>query len=469
MTEAVKPTDLSPFRKRTAFILLAILQSTLIFTITMIAVPLPVIGQEFMIGSSGLLLVSASYGLAFSGLLLFGGRLADRYDGRRILNIGLFIFATASVAAALSPLYELLVTSRFFQGLGAALVAPAAMAILRLLYPSQAEYGKAMAVWGGVSVLGSALGFILSGAVVDFLSWRWMFVIPVGIALIVLLLSLVLFPAKDNPKGEHRPALDLPGAFLATAGISLFSFALIASHELNWTAPGVYGPALIGILFITLFFWFEKQVHDPLLPPGFILDKTRFIGLLGVLLAAAGAGGLVNFILSLYLQQNRGWSPLETAGAFVPFALVLIASGPIAARLVVRFGAGRMTKTGLVIAAAGLLLLADLDGESLYWISILPGLVFLAAGAAVIFSGTAVLATSHVPPEQAGLAGGVMNTAMELGPTIGLAGLMSIAALGPDPVQGYAWAFAAAGGAYLVTAVFAAFCLSNPAPLNEHS
>lgn len=452
----------SPPNKVLGFVLLALIQSTLIFTITLINVPLPKIASEFTLTPAQLLLVTAAYGLPFSGLLLFGGRLADRYRGRRMLMTGLALFALASLLAAAAPSFEMLAAMRFMQGIAGALIAPAAMAVLRSLYPQPAEFGKAMASWGGVSVLGSVMGFIVSGVLTTWISWRWMFGVPVLVALAGLTLGRRLLPVGDLGAGKS-PGLDPLGALLATLGISLSSYGLIASGDQPWTSPAVLTPLLAGLLLLALFLLVERKVKDPLLPPGFILDACRFTGLIGMLLAAAGAGGLVSFVLSLYLQQVRAWSPLATAAAFLPFAVALIATGRLAAPLVERFGPAKVTMGGLLTGALGLALLGGIERETAYLTGLLPGLVLLAAGGALLFAGAAVLATANVPAHQAGLAGGVMNTAMELGPTLGLASLMSVAALQNNTVAGYSWAFGTAAVAYMLAIYMAMVLTGRPA------
>lgn len=458
MTSASSPTgaigDRSP-SPGLAFTVLAIVQATLIFTITLINVPLPKIADEFTLTSADLLLVLAAYGLPFSGLLLFGGRLADRYRGRFMFVIGLLVFGAASAGAAIAPSYEVLVAMRFCQGVGGALTAPAAMAVLRVLFPDPTAFGRAMATWGGVSVIGSVMGFMVSGAVTSWVSWRWMFLVPVAVALLGLLSARSILPAGDPEPGAARPGLDLPGAVLATLGISLSSFGLIRTGDHGWTTPEVYQPLLVGAVLLAAFFFVERIVRDPLLPLSFLRSQQRVCGLIGMLLAAAGAGGLISFVLSLFLQQILGWTPLMTAGAFLPFAIVLIVVGQFAAPIVGRFGPGPVMVIGLVIAAIGLGLLALLDRETIYLSGLMPGLILLAGGGSLTFSGAAVLSTADVPPHQAGLAGGVMNTAMELGPTVGLATLMSVAALQPDVVDGFAWAFGTAAAAFLVMAALA--------------
>lgn len=443
-----------PPRTSLAFAVLAVIQATLIFTITLIAVPLPDIGREFGLGPADLVLVNAAYGLPFSGLLLFGGRLADRYNGRRMFMTGLVVFGLASATAAFAPAFEALVAVRFTQGIGAAMAAPAALAVLRALYPAPAAFGRAMATWGGVSVLGAAVGTVASGAITTWVSWRWMFAVPVIVAVLALAVARRLLPSGPAGTSRPRPGLDPAGAVLATLGISVGSYGLIVSGDHPWTSATVLVPFTAGAVLLSAFLAVERRVRQPLLPPGFIRKPSRVLGLTGILLASAGTG-VVTFLLSLYLQQQHHWTPLATAGAFIPFTVALIATSRAAGVLVGRFGAVRVTTAGLLVGAAGLALLAGIDHDTTFALGLLPGLVLLPAGTSLIFSGAAVLSTADVPPHQTGLAGGSMNTAMELGPTVGLAALMSVAATQTDTVTGYAWAFSTAAAVYLAAALAA--------------
>ncbi|MFJ3934976.1 MFS transporter [Streptomyces parvus] len=437
-----------------AFAMLAVVQATLIFTITLIAVPLPAIGREFGLSAADLVLVNAAYGLPYSGLLLFGGRLADRFGGRPMFVLGLVLFGLASAAGAWAPSFEALVAVRFSQGLGAALTAPAALAVLRAVFREPAAFGRAMASWGGVSVLGAAVGTLTSGAVTTWVSWRWMFAVPVLVAAIALLLTRRLLPADPADASAAPPGLDPAGALLATLGISIGSYGLILSGDHPWGSPHVLVPLAIGAVLLVLFLMVERGVRDPLLPPGFTMEPRRLVGLVGILLAAAGTG-LVTFLLSLYLQQQQDWSTLATTGAFVPYTLALIVANQLAGRAVGRYGAGAVTIAGLAAGAAGLALLTGIGPDTSFTLGLMPGAVLLAAGTSFVFSGSAVLTTTNVPAHQAGLAGGVMNTAMELGPTVGLAALMAVAATRADVVVGYAWAFGAGAVVYLVAALAA--------------
>ncbi|MFE3164143.1 MFS transporter [Streptomyces sp. NPDC059224] len=414
----------SAVRDRRAFALLGSAQTTLIYTLSAIAVPLPEIGREFTLARADLILLSAAYGLSFAGLVLFGGRLADRFGGRRSLTAGLLLFAAASAVAPLAQGLGVLLAARFVQGAGAAVVAPAAMAVLRTVFPTPAAYGRAMATWGGLSVLGAAAGNLLSGVLTSLLSWRWALAVPLMVAVAALVLAPRLLPGTAPNRGR---SLDLPGAVLATAGITLAGYGFLVTDGRSWLSADVLVPLLGGAALTATFRYAERRSRDPLLPPGFLGDRPRALGLAATALSACGTG-MTFVVLSLHLQQDRDWSQLETSAAFLPFALALIGSGRAAGPLVHRYGAGSVGAWGLVTAAAGLVLLAvtGFDVRTPYVLGLLPGLVVLPAGAAASFAGAAVLTTEGVPPEQGGLAGGVLNTAMELGPTVLFAVLLTV-------------------------------------------
>lgn len=431
---------------RAGFALLGVVQVVLIFTLASVAVPLPRIGAEFGADRAELILLMASYGLSFAGLLLFGGRLADRFGGRRVLTAGLVVFGGASVLAAASPGLAALLAARFVQGIGAALVAPAAMAVLRALYPEPAAYGRAMATWGGLSVLGATAGNLVSGVISALFDWRWMFAVPVLVAAAGLAGANRLLPA--TPAGPGR-SLDLPGAVLATAGITLASLGLVLTDAHPWGSAPVLVPLLAGLALLIAFPLMERRRPDPLLPPGFLADRRRRLGLAAIALAAAGTS-TVFVLLSLGLQERRGYSALLTSAAFLPFAAALIGFGRVAGPLIGRYGAERITGAGCATGAAGLALLATtgFDTGLPYAYGLLPGLVLLPAGCALSFAGAAVLATADVPGDQTGLAGGVLNTAMESGATVLFAALL---ALGGDTAS-----LAAAAAAFAAMAAAAA-------------
>jgi MFS family permease len=453
-------------RRRRAFALLGLVQATLIFTITVVSVPLPAIGRELDLQRSQLILVSAAYALSFSGLLLFGGRLADRYGGRRMLLIGLFTFAAASITAGYALHYPMLLGARFGQGIGAALVAPALTSVLRGIFADPVSYHHAMAKWGGLSVLGATSGVVLAGIATHWVSWRWMFAPPALVATLALLIAPRLVPASARTHPGQRPSLDLPAAVLATGGISALSYGFVITDEYAWSSPQVTGPLISGAALMLAFVLVELRGRTPLLPLSFLGNSRRVIALFAIALAAAGAS-IICLLLGLYLQQVRGWTTLHTSLAFVPYAVALIVMGRIGRRPIERYGAPAVVATGLALTAAGFLHLSGLDPATTYLTGLLPGLVLVPAGVALAFAGSTVLAMADVQPRQAGLAGGLMNTFMEIGPTLGVALLMAVAAArsthvaGADAAvdaattSGYAWAFGAAGLTFALLAVVA--------------
>lgn len=384
-------------KTQVAFAVLATVQATLIFTIALIMIPLPKIAAEFTLSDSQILLLQVAYGLPFSGLLLFGGRLTDRLAPRRMFTVGLILFGAASLAAALAPRFEVLIATRFLQGVGGAIIAPAALGLVRSLFPDATAFGRAMAIWGGVSVLGAILGFISSGMITSFISWRWMFSVPIAAALLGLAVSALLLPASASAEKANPPGLDPLGALLGTAGIVLTSYGLIASHGMSWGSREVWGPLAAGSILILFFFVTERNVRSPLLPPIFLKDAVRLVGLAGTLLAAAGSL-LIEFVLLIYLQENRGWTAFATAASFLPFAVALIATNFIAASMVGKFGAKAIAVAGFLIGACALGWLAALDHETAYASVLLPAQVLLAIGMSLIFSGAAVMSTENVPP-----------------------------------------------------------------------
>lgn len=421
------------------FALLALVQGTLIFTITLIAIPMPFIGREYHLTTSALIVLQIAYGLPYSGLLLLGGDLADRYGATRLIHIGLWLFGLASLGAGLASGFYTLVIMRALQGMAAALIAPAAMAHVTLLYPGRIEFDRAMAQWGGVSVLGAALGTVLSGIVITWFSWRWMFLFPCLVSGMALMLLKAMLPCVSRTVTNRR--LDLCGAGLALLAFCSLGYGLAMGSETGWDTPAIITVLIIGSASLACFAWYERRTISPLLAPDFLSDKTRLAGAIGIFIAAASMG-LVTFVITLYLQRGPGWSPLSTTVAMVPYLLVLLAGNVISSRLVMRIGAWGSMVMGMLLSAIGLWLLTGFGAD--YAFEILPGLLLLPAGTSLIFAASAVMMTHGVAPERIGVAAGVMNTTMELGPTAGLAGLLSLTSLRTELEAGWSLAFLAA-------------------------
>ncbi|MEU4013162.1 MFS transporter [Streptomyces pseudogriseolus] len=454
-----------------AFALLASVQFVLILAMSVLNVVLPDIQREFGLDRAELALLGASYPMSFSGLLLLGGRLSDLYGSRRVFLLGTLVFGASSALAGVSTGLWTLLAARFVQGAGAALAVPAAMALVSVVHTEPARYARAMAVWGGLAASGGTAGMLLSGVVASWNSWRWAFVVPVAVAVVTLAAAPRLIPAGAPPRGGRLDAL---GAVLVTIGIALLSYGLVEAPERGWTSPVALGTLLGGGALLVGFVVTEARVEQPLLPLAFPASPRRAVALLAVFLGAAGITTIF-FMLALYFQEVRGYSALRTSAAFLPFGLTLVVSGGSVGRLVQRFGPRVVLVTGLALAGLGLAALGRINTDTPYVGAVLVGLVLFPAGTALIFAGSTVSATTDVPQDQAGLAGAVVNTALEAGPAIGLAVLVTLAAghtadlerAGTGPASaltsGYGFAFTIAAVAFAAAAVCALFLL-RPRP-----
>lgn len=448
-------------RPTSAFGLLATIQVTLILAITVIAIALPAVQRDLGLTAGQLALVSAGYGLAFSGLLLLGGRLADMLGHRRMLELGLAIFGLASAAAGVAPGFGGLLVARLVQGVGAALAAPAAMALVRAVFPDGNRQKRAVAAWGGLAPIGATLGILVSGVAVTWASWRWGLALPGAVAAVAVVASRRLLPdgARPVPGG-----LDVPGAVLVTIGVAALSYGLVTAGDDGWSSVAARVALLAGTVALAGFAAVESKAAAPLVPLPILRSPRRAGALTAVMVVAAGHASL-GFFLALYFQDIRGLSPIATTAAFLPLLLPLPLAGLAAARLVPRLGSYTVAAAGLALGATGLLLIGRIGVDTPYAGTFLVGLLVFPVGAGLTFSGGTVLAVQDTEATRAGLAGGLVNTAVELGPTLGLAVLVSLSSTrtaslldgGHGPASatasGYGFALTTAAAVFAVAAV----------------
>ncbi len=452
-----------------AFAVLATVQLTLVATITMLSLALPTVQREFHVGIGDLALASSAYGLSFSGLLLLGGRLADMRGRRESLAAAAAVFCLGSLLGMLSPDLPALVAARFVQGCGAALGAPAAMAMVNDVFPAGPRRDRALAVWGTLSSAGAVAGTLLGGATVTWLSWRLMFAVVCVVMLGTVGAAWRLLPARPAAAPER---LDVPGTLLVTAGLTAASYGLIVATGHSWSSVAVVVSLALGALLLVSFVAWEARARQPLLPFTLFGSVSR-VTALAIMLVTAASMSATFFFLSLYLQQDRGYSALRTSVAFLPLGLVLVIAGVLSGPFLARAGSAMAAVAGLLLAAAGLLLLGRLTPVSDYAGTLLVGLLALPAGACFAFAGATITTVREVPGQQAGVVSGVLNAAMETGPTIGLAALVSIAgtraattAAGAPgrAAAGYGLAFTVAGATMAAVAVLAAVALRPGIP-----
>jgi MFS family permease len=415
-----------------AFTLLGAVQVTLVGAITVITVALPVIGRDMHLDESGLVLVSSGYGISFGGLLPVSGRLADRFGRRRAFITGTAIFGLASAGAGLSPWAGLLVAARLAEGAGAALAAPSAVALLGVVFPDPGRHGRAVATWGVLSSAGAIAGTVVSGAAITWIPWRWVFAAPAVIAAVAVAIAPKVLPAGPAPV---RGKPDWLGAVLVTAGLAALIYGLERS---GWLVTG-------GVVLLAWFVLAERRHRAPLVPLPFL---ARRVLPLAAVLACAAAMATAFFLLSLYLQQVSGLSALQVSAIFLLPAPAAVTAGPLAGRLIRRFAARPVLAAGLLIAAAGLLLLGFLNAPY-------AGLLIFPSGTGLAFSAALVIAMQGTGAGQAGLAGALVSTAMETGPPLGLAVLTRVAAAySGDPAVGYPFALRTAAILLLALALF---------------
>ncbi|WP_217193239.1 MFS transporter [Streptomyces buecherae] len=411
-------------RRWQALAVLSLVQLMLILDQTVVNVALPSVGADLGFSETGLAWVVNGYAITFGGLLLFGGRLADRVGRRTVFLVGLLLFAAASAAAGMAGSIGFLIGARLVQGVGAALVSPAALSIIALLFADPTERGKALAVWGGLSGIGGTVGVIASGVLTDFASWRWIFLINLPIAVVALVLAPRLI---DESRAPGRTALDPLGALLGTGGISLLVFALLnqAGHgaDADWTDVRTILELTGGLALLLAFTVRQRFAAQPLMPHGFLAVRSRWLAaLLGAMTAAVLAA--IFFMLSLYMGAVLHYSPLRTGLCYLPLAVAMLLSVWVANPLLQRFGPRVVGTAGFLLAGTGLLWLSTIGTADRYVSDLLPGTVLFALGAGPVFVSITMAGIAQVSERDAGIASGLLNAAQQVGSALGLAALV---------------------------------------------
>mgnify|MGYP003287652684 CR=1 FL=1 len=306
-------------RRWWALAVLASVQFMIVANLTTVNVALPSVQVDLHLTGAGLAWAVNAYLLAAGGVLLLGGRLGDLLGRRRVLGWGTALFAAASLAAGAAQDTVMLVASRFAQGLGVALAAPAALSLVAVLFPAGKNRARALGVWGGLGALGGVAGLLLAGLLTDMVSWRWVFLVNLPVAVMALALLPRLVDESHAPGGR----LDLAGAVLATGGLVAVVAGLLAASSRPWNDPRVLGPQLGGLAALTTFVLVERRAPDPLLPPRFFASPVRSIAALAMTLMT-GTMAAMFLLLSLYMSTVLGYSPLSVGMAYLPFCAVLV-------------------------------------------------------------------------------------------------------------------------------------------------
>jgi EmrB/QacA subfamily drug resistance transporter len=427
---------------------------------TIVNVALPSIRTDLGFTETSLAWVVNAYMLAFGGFLLLGGRLGDLYGHRRLFLIGIVLFTLASLACGLAGSQASLLVARWIQGLGGAIVSAVSLSLIMTLFTGTADRAKAMGVYGFVCAGGGSLGVLLGGLLTGAFDWHWIFLVNIPVGVVVIALAVWLLPpARVAMENRH---LDVWGAVTVTAGMLLAVYAVVGGNEAGWLSTRTLGLFGVAALILAVFIAIEARVRAPLMPLGlFRLRNVVVANIVGVLWAAAMFAWF--FLSALYLQLVLGYTPLQIGLSFLPANLIMAGfSLGLSARIVMRFGIRGPLAAGLLTASVGLLLLSRAPVDGSFVVHVLPCMLLLGIGAGTAFNPMLLAAMSDVPPDESGLASGVVNTSFMMGGALGLAVLASLAAARTQALTtlGAAPAAALLGGyhaAFLVGGLFAAF------------
>ena len=451
-------------------------QFMVVLDVAIVNVALPTIKTDLGFSESSLQWVVTAYSILFGGMLLLGGRMADLLGRRRLFMAGLALFTLSSLLDGLAWSEASLIAFRSLQGLGAALVSPAALSTLTVMFEEGRERNKALGIWGAVSGSGGAAGVLLGGALTSSLSWSWVFFINVPVGALVLFLSPRLL--AESRVETARRHFDLPGAASITGGLMILVYAMTRAVQHGWGTAETIGLLAASAALVAAFVGIELRSQAPLLPMRlFRLRTLTGSNAAGVLLGAATFSQF--FLLTLYMQQVLGYSAMQTGVAYITLTLAIIVVANVSQALALRFGVRRVLPVGLAMSAAALTLFAELPVHGHYFWDLFPGFLIGGIGMALGFVPLTIGALAGVRPGDAGVASGLVNTAQQVGGAIGVAAATTIAAtstsdyLGAHPgaaanaalTHGFASAFWVLAGIAAVAAVLAALVVeSAPAP-----
>ena len=405
-----------------ALIVIALAQLMVVLDVAIVNVALPSIQRELHFAATDLEWVVNAYAIAFGGLLLLGGRTGDLFGRRRMFILGALMFTAGSMAGGLATSSTFLIAARAAQGVGAAILAPTALSLLAATFPQGAQRNRALGVYSAVSAGGGGIGLLMGGVITNYLSWRWiMFVnVPVG-------LLLAFAAPRALIRGEGKPGrLDLPGALTVTAGVSLLVYGLarVATHD--WSDGLTRATLAIAVALLVTFVALESRGRHPLMPLRIFANRNRS-GAYGLSLAIGAALSGMLFLLTLFLQNVLGFSPLQAGFAFLPTALGVVAGAGLTSRLIGRVGPRLPMTVGALLAATGMFWLSAVTVHSNYFADVLGPLVVLAIGLGMAFVSTSVTAISEVQPNESGLASALLNVGRQLGGSLGIAIMGTIA------------------------------------------
>jgi EmrB/QacA subfamily drug resistance transporter len=401
----------------------AVAQFMVVLDATVVNVAVPTIQRNLGFSEQSLSWVLNAYTLTFGGFLLLGGRLADRLGRRRLFFAGITLFSGASLICGVSQSAGTLLVARGAQGLGGAMVSPAALSIILASFAEGPARNRALAVWGAIAGAGGAIGLLLGGVIVEVLTWRWVFFInvPIGAAVLALTPRIVPESRAEVPSRGY----DAEGAIAVTLGTTALVFTLIKAESWGWTSGRTLAGFAVAAVLIAAFVEIERRHEAPLVPLGIFKNRSLAASDAAMLVVAAALFG-VFFFCTLYLQQVLGYSALKTGVAYMPLSLTIIGASSVASRFVDRLTPKPVLIAGLLVSTAGFVLLTRVSGHADYASHVLPAMIVLGAGLGMSFVPITIAATNGVAASESGLASGLLNTTQQVGGSLGLAILSSV-------------------------------------------
>jgi EmrB/QacA subfamily drug resistance transporter len=417
-------TDVAAEPNPRRWLILAVVGAAFFMTILDVAivnVAIPSIETDLEIGRSTVQWVLTAYAITFGGFLLLGGRMADLLGRRRIFVGGLILFTLASLACGLSKTAEsseILIAARAIQGLGAAIISPAALSIVTTTFAEGAERNKALGIWGALGGSGAAAGVLFGGILVKYLGWDWIFFVNVPVGILVLVMTYRIVPESHADVAERR--FDAAGAIAVTAGLAMLVYAISKAPDVGWATARTILFLIGSVLLLASFVVIELRERAPLMP--FSIFRIRSLTAANVVGFLMGMVIFANFfVLTLYVQQVLGWSALKTGVTFLATAGTTVLWAGVSQALATRFGPRPIMTAGLLILAVALYWYTRIPVDGHYWPDLLPAYLVFAAGMAFTFIPVSIAAFAGVAPHQAGLASGLLNTSQQIGGAIGVA------------------------------------------------
>jgi EmrB/QacA subfamily drug resistance transporter len=389
---------------------------------TVVNVALPSIQRDLDSDLSELEWIVTGYALTFASLMLVGGKVADAYGRRLIFVVGIVVFTLASLLCGLAGSSEMLIGARVLQGAGAALMNPATLSIIAATFPPR-ERGTAIGIWAGTSALALAIGPLVGGLITEHLEWSWIFFVNVPVGALAIVASYLFI---DESRDETHVSLDVPGLATSAVGLFALTYGLIEANTYGWTSARIVGAFVLAGVALASFVVIERRRRQPMLPLDLFRSGTYVGANLVVLLVALAMFGIF-FFVSLYMQNILGYSPVQTGAAFLPLTILIILVAPLAGKTSDRIGSRGLMTAGMILIAVQLVLFSRLTVDSTFW-NLLPAFIIGGVGMALTMTPSAAAATRSVPVEKSGVGAAVLNSARQVGGTMGVALMGAIVA-----------------------------------------